>query len=146
KYIETCVTRAGAENKDEVLELFDSIYRFFPHWVIAICPMAHPEIYYVTENAPYVFGYSKDYLLKHARMEKFFGHIHDGDQADLYDCFSYLRGYLQSIPPSEHHQYRMILHYRFRKPNGQYIYLHDEKASLNLKGGNLYYVLFRDIT
>jgi hypothetical protein len=25
-YIENCVTRAGAENREEVLELFDSIY------------------------------------------------------------------------------------------------------------------------
>jgi DNA-binding CsgD family transcriptional regulator len=145
-YIETYVTRAGAENKEEVLELFDSIYRLFPHWVLATCPMAHPEIYYVSENAPHVFGYSSDYLIKHARMEKFFAHIHESDQADLYDCFSYMRQQLQSIPPSEHHEYRVLLHYRFRKPNGQYIHLHDEKAILDLRGGNLYYVLFRDIT
>ncbi len=145
-YIETYVTRAGAENKEEVLGLFDSIYKLFPHWVIATCPMAHPDIYYISENTPHVFGYSSDYLLKHARMEKFFAHVHESDHADLYDCFSYTRGYLQSIPPSQHPGYRVVLHYRFRKPNGQYIYLHDEKAILDLRGGNLYYVLFRDIT
>jgi len=145
-YIENCVTRAGVENKEEVLELFDSIYKLFPRWVIAICPMAHPDIYYVSENAPHVFGYSSDYLIKHARMEKFFAHVHESDHADLYDCFSYMRAYLQSIPPAEHQEFRTVLHYRFRKPNGQYIYLHDEKATLNLRGGNLYYVLFRDVT
>jgi len=146
KYIENCVSRAGAENKDEVLRLFDSIYKLFPHWVIAICPMAHPDIYYISENAAHVFGYSSDYLLKHARMEKFFAHVHESDHEDLYDCFSYTRGRLQSIPSSEHHKYRVVLHYRFRKPNGKYIYLHDEKAILDLRGDNLYYVLFRDIT
>ena len=145
-YIENCVTRAGAENKEEVLELFDSIYKFFPHWVIAACPIAHPDIYYISENAHHVFGYSRDYLLSHARMEKFFAHVHESDQANLYDCFSYMRNHLQSIPPSKHHDYRVVLHYRFRKPNGQYIYLHDEKATLNLRGGNLYYTLFRDVT
>ena len=145
-YIENCVTRAGAENKEEVLELFDSIHKLFPHWVLATCPMAHPEIYYVSENAPHVFGYSSEYLIKHARMEKFFAHVHESDQADLYDCFLYMRERLQSVPPSEHHKYRTVLHYRFRKPNGQYIYLHDEKAILDLRGGNLYYVLFRDVT
>ena len=145
-YIANYVTRAGAENKEEVLELFDSIYRLFPNWVIATCPIAHPDIYYVSENAPHVFGYSSEYLIKHARMDKFFVHVHESDHADLYDCFSYMRKHLQSIPPSEHPEYRVVLHYRFRKPNGQYIYLHDEKATLNLKGGNLYYVLFRDLT
>jgi len=79
-------------------------------------------------------------------MEKFFAHVHESDHADLYDCFSYMRAYLQSIPPAEHQEFRTVLHYRFRKPNGQYIYLHDEKATLNLRGGNLYYVLFRDVT
>jgi len=146
KYIENCVTRAGAENKEEVLQLFDSIYRLFPNWVIATCPIAHPDIYYVSENAPHVFGYSSEYLIRHARMEKFFAHVHPSDHADLYDCFGYMRGHLQSIPPPEHPKYRVVLHYRFRKPNGQYIYLHDEKAILDLRGGNLYYVLFRDIT
>lgn len=146
KYIENYVTRAGAENKEEVLQLFDSIHKLFPHWVIATCPMAHPDIYYVSENAPHVFGYSSEYLIKHARMEKFFAHVHEADHAALFDCFSYMRGHLQSVPPSEHHEYRIVLHYRFRKSNGQYIYLHDEKAILDLKGGNLYYVLFRDVT
>ncbi len=145
-YIKTCVTRTGAENKEEVVELFDSIYRLFPHWVLAICPMAHPQIYYVSENAPHVFGYSSEYLIKHARMEKFFAHVHESDQADLYDCFLYMRERFQALPPAEHHKYRAVLHYRFKKPNGQYIYLHDEKAILDLKGGNLYYVLFRDVT
>jgi DNA-binding CsgD family transcriptional regulator len=49
--------------------------------------------------------------------------------------------------PEEHVQYRAIFHYRFKKPNGQYMYLYDEKAALHLRGsGNLYYVLMRDIT
>ena len=120
-YIQNCVTRAGAEDTEQVLQLFGPIYRLFPHWVIATCPIAHPDIYYVSENAPYVFGYSSEYLIKHARMEKFFSHVHESDQADLYDCFSYMRKHLQSIPPQEHPQYRVVLHYRFRKSNGQYI-------------------------
>jgi hypothetical protein len=82
-FIKNYVTRTGAENKTEVLELFDSTYRFFPHWVIATCPMAHPEIYYVSNNASHVFGYPTEYLIEHSRMEKYFTHVHDADQGDF---------------------------------------------------------------
>jgi len=56
-YIENYVTRVRAENKEEVLQLFDSIYRLFPNWVIATCPIAHPDIYYVSEVANYIENY-----------------------------------------------------------------------------------------
>jgi DNA-binding CsgD family transcriptional regulator len=146
-YIEKYVTLVDAGRKEEVLELFDTMHRLFPHWVISTCPMIHPDIEYVSKNAAFVFGYNKDYLLKNSRINKFLGHVHSADQEDLYACFTYLHDYLEQIDPAEHHCYRSVLHYRYRKSDGQYIYLHDEKATLTLKGtGNLYYGLFRDVT
>ena len=146
-YVQQCVTLAGADKRDEVLQLFDNIHQLFPHWVISTCPMMHPDIHYVSNNSPYVFGYSCEYLINHASPEKYFMHIHEADQQDLFECFSFIHDFLESVPSEEHHAYRAVFHYRFRKANGQYMYLHDEKATLHLKGsGNLYYALFRDIT
>lgn len=146
-YVQQYVTLAGADKRDEVLQLFDSMHQLFPQWVISTCPMMHPDIHYVTNNGPHVFGYTNEYLINHASPEKYFTHIHEADQQDLFECFSFLHDLLESVPSEEHPAYRAVFHYRFKKGNGQYIYLHDEKATLRLRGaGNLYYALFRDIT
>lgn len=146
-YIENYIRLVGADKKEHVLELFDNMHRFFPQWVIATCPVMHPDIHYVSSNAPFVFGYPSDYLIGHSRIEKFFQHVHDADQEDVYQCFAAMQGVSESVPPEEHHLYRFVFHYRFRRENGQYIHLQDEKASLHLPGsGNLYYALFRDLT
>jgi DNA-binding CsgD family transcriptional regulator len=146
-YIEKYVTLVDAAKKEEVLDLFDTMHRLFPHWVIATCPVIHPDIHYISKNAPFVFGESTDYLLKNGRMNRYLSQVHEADQEDLYACMTYLHDYLETIPPEEHPLYRTVFHYRYRKPDGQYIYLHDEKATLNLRGsGNLYYGLFRDVT
>jgi DNA-binding CsgD family transcriptional regulator len=86
-------------------------------------------------------------MLNNANSARYFSLIHEDDQQDLFDCISMAHDFLEGILPEEHQFYRFIFHYRFKKPNGQFIYLHDEKATLNLRGaGNLYHVIFRDVT
>lgn len=146
-YIEKYVTLAGTEKREEVMGLFDRTQLLFPHWGIMTCPIMHPELYYISQSCPFVFGYSHQYLINNSRMEKYFTHIHEDDQQDLYDCFAYLHDFLEKTPPDEHPIHRAVFTYRLRKANGQYMHLHDEKASLYLPGsGNLYYSLFQDIT
>src|SRR5215467_14819140 len=112
-YIENFVTTAGAEKREEVLELFDNIHRLFPYWVIATCPFLHPDIRYVSRNAQHLFGYSKEYMIENSRMEKFFRMIHEADQEDLFHCFTLMRTTLQNVLPENHQEYRTIMHYRF---------------------------------
>ena len=145
-YIEQHVSLAGAEKREEVLELFDNMNRLFPHWVIMTCPVMHPEIHYVSKNGPHVLGHENAGLIN-LSMGNFFNYVHEADKQDLHACFTHVHDFLESIPAGWHCQYRMIFHYRFKKQNGQHIYIQDEKATLNLPGsGNLYYVLIRDIT
>jgi DNA-binding CsgD family transcriptional regulator len=146
-YINEYVTVAGAEKREEVLQLFDNMHQLFPHWVMMTCPVMHPNIQYISKNSPHIFGCPKEYLINNSNIAEFFSMVHDADQEDLHSCFSFIHDLLELIPPEEHDQYRTVYHYRFRKSNGQYIYLYDEKAVLCLSGsGNLYYALFRDIT
>ena len=146
-YIEKYITLVGVDKRDEVLTLFDSMHRLFPYWVIAICPKMHPDIHYLSRNAPHFFGYESLHLTQNSLFDEFFPRIHEADQADLVECFDLVHDRMAALPPEEQHLLRAVFHYRFRKPDGQYIYLHDEKASLWLRDhGHLYYVLFRDLT
>ena len=146
-YIQKLVLRAGIESREEVLELFDNMYKVFPHWVIASCPAMHPDINYVSKNAPFTFGYDREYILRNSKLELFFKHVHEADQEDLYKCISFAHDHLASMGLDDHPRQRFVFHYRFQKANGQYIYLLDEKATAKLSdGNNLYYVLFRDIS
>ena len=146
-YITKYIRLAGTERKEEVLKMFDNLHLLFPHWVIGTCPMMHPEICYISKNAESIFGYSSQFIIENSRPEKFFNLVHQLDRADLYRCIEFLREEMENLPPEIHHEYRCVFHYRFRKNDDTYCYLHDEKASLQLSdGSSLYYVLFHDIT
>lgn len=145
-YIEGFVHIVGAERREEVFELFDKMNLLFPHWVIATCPIMHPDIHYVSNNHPFVFGHEKGYVIN-TSVEKYFSDVHPADQEDLRECLGYLHDFIESVPPLDHCKYRAVLHYRFQKKNMQYFYLHDEKAVLHLReSGNLYYALFSDVS
>jgi DNA-binding CsgD family transcriptional regulator len=146
-YIQKYVTRVGAEKREEVFDLFDNMTLLFPQWVIMSCSMMHPDLQFVSKNGPSVFGYDHDYLMACSSAKKMISHVHEADKDDLFKCFSVMHELLEDFLPGDHTSHRFILHYRFRKANGQYMHLHDEKATVNLQGsGNLYYALFRDIT
>lgn len=146
-YIDNQVKLVGADNRDVALELFDNMYRFFPHWVIAICPMMHPDVHYVSQNCSSVFGYSREHIIRISGLEKFMMAVHEDDQQDLYKCITLIHDFLEGIPPEEHYKQRVVLHYRFKHAEGHYIHLHDEKACMKIgNAGVLYYVLFKDIT
>lgn len=145
-YIQNYVTLAGAEKREEVLDLFDKMQLLFPHWVIMTCPVMHPDIHYVSGSCSHLFGESADAVTSFS-VTRYFKQVHNADQQDLYNCYDFIHDLLEGIPPELHYQYRSFYHYRFNKGDGQYIYLHDEKAVLNLKGsGNLYFALFKDVT
>jgi len=146
-YINNHVKLAGAEKRDEVLALFESMHRVFPQWVIATCPMMHPDILYMSPNCDHVFGHDREYLIRKSKIENYLFHVHEDDQKDLFECIKFMQRFLEDVGFEDHHRYRAILYYRFRHANGSYIHLHDEKTALYLgPSGNLYYALFRDLT
>ena len=146
EYIQKNVTLAGVEKKEEVLDLFNKMHQLFPYLIIMTCPVMHPDIYYISKNYEQIFGRNNGYIINKS-IEKYFTYIHDADQADLHDCFTFLHDYLATLAPEEHCMYRCVYHYRFIKEGGQQVYVLDEKAALNLGGsGNLYYALLRDVT
>jgi hypothetical protein len=131
-YISNYVTLADPANRDELLALFDQMYRFFPHWVISTCPMMHPEIHYISQNCPHVFGCTAEYLIDNSPLEKYIHFIHEDDRQDLYKCYSFMHDYFASIPRRSY-QLSHSISLSFQKSETEYIYLQDEKAALNLR-------------
>jgi DNA-binding CsgD family transcriptional regulator len=152
-YINKYVQRVGVQRREEVFALFDRMHHIFPHWVIGTCPVMHPDIVYISPNATAILGYDPAFMAANCKAENYFDLIHPADQDDILQCYLFMNEFMESMPPEQHADYRCAFHYRFRKANGQYIYLHDEKAALKLatdpyggEEGNLYYALFRDNT
>jgi DNA-binding CsgD family transcriptional regulator len=148
-YIDNQIKLVGAEKRDEVLELFDNMHRFFPHWVICVCPMMHPEVQYVSRNCSAEFGYSREFLIRNSSLDKFMALVHEDDQQDVFKCITIVHDYLESIPPEQHNGHRVVMWYRFRHADGHYVHVQDEKAAVSLSGkgaGMLYYILLRDIS
>jgi len=144
-YIQRYVTVAGVEKREEVASLFDNIVQLFPHWVIMTCPIMHPEMCYVSKNWNLLFA--RNPALPNYPLESTFAQVHDDDQQDLLKCLNFVHDALEATLSEQHYHYRSVFYYRFRKPNGQLIHLHDEKAILYVNGsGNLYYSLYRDLT
>jgi len=143
RYLSPEIVIAGVDERDTITKLFDKIHHLFPGWIIMTCPVMHPDMHYITPNGKSIFGEQINTKDTNALLNK----VHPADQADLYKCFERLHDFLAMTAPEQHHQYRGVLHYRFQKADGQYIYLHDEKAVLSLSDpGNLYLALIKDIT
>lgn len=146
-YINRSVDLAGAKDGEEVLALFEKIQLLFPQWIIMTCPAMHPEILYASSNSESVIGYSSEFLKRSGGIPFFLSRVHEDDQPDLHDCYAFTHDFTQEIDPASYAQYRVIYHYRFQKRDGSYIYVHDEKAVMELPGsGKLYYLLLRDVT
>ena len=146
-YIQKYATLVGTEKKEEVFDLFDRMHRFFPHWVIMTCPVMHPELCYASKNARYILEYEMKDLVEICKPENYYSFVYEDDRMDLHDCFMRMHTTMEGVSAHEHADYRGVLHYRFKKGNGNYIYLRDERATLLLKGsGNLYYSLMLDVT
>lgn len=146
-FVKQHIQLAGASSAAAVLELFNNLHLGFPGYAILTCPVMHPGMQYMSENAPDILGQSLEELKRCHSFEKFYSHTHTDDMEDLRKCFSFMHDFLMNILPEDHYQYRAVFYYRSEKNNGQVIHVRDEKTVLRLKDStNLYYGVFCDIT
>lgn len=147
RYIDEQVTINKPESPKDVLPVIYGLQQVFPQWVSMICPAHHPEWYYVSENCEQLFGYDANYVTSFLPPQKFFQQIHESDLEDLYQCFNFVDRFMKEADPGDHHKFRLAFRYRFRRKDGQYVFMHDEKAVFQSSDGfRLYYALFRDLT
>ena len=133
-----------AEDDSTLLALYN-IHKLFPGCTVITCPMQHGNFFYVSDNCENVFGYSTKHMAAHFReLAKYLAQIHEADLSDFKECLSFFESFMKTQLPLDYHKIRMVLHYRFLNADGQYQYLHDEKASLiNAEGAVVHYCLIR---
>jgi len=136
----------GLVSIGDIFPFMDAMQKMFPQWVFMICPFHHPESRYISSNCEQVLGYTNDYLYN-LFPAGIISHAHEDDQQDLKDCFSFLHNYLKDKSPEEYFALRIVLQFRLKSKNGNYLLVQDEKASLKLQNSTfVYYSILKDIT
>ena len=73
--------------------------------------------------------------------------VHEDDTQDVQSFFSFLHDYLKDKSAEEYYSLRIVLQFRFKHKNGNYLLVQDEKASLKLENAVfVYYSIMKDIT
>ena len=124
--------------QDDIIKALYSMHKLYPTCAIITCPVSHSNFFYVSENCRAVFGYTPQFILDHFKeLEYYFSRIHEADMSDLQDCMDFLESFLHNESPEDINRFRTVFHYRFRNATGEYICLHDERASLRSALGDI---------
>jgi DNA-binding CsgD family transcriptional regulator len=145
-YVDETMESKSDPSQDDILMALYNIHRLSPSYAVITCPVQHGHFFYISENCQSIFGYSAEYMGEHFRaLPRYFSQIHPADIHDVQDCMDYLKSFILEESPEEFHKLRVIFHYRFMNADGNYIYLHDEKASLvTTEGRKIHYSLVRN--
>jgi DNA-binding CsgD family transcriptional regulator len=141
-------TKENPQTRETVLSFMQGVQRIFPQWVLATCPVMHPELRFVTENCEAVFGYPLSHFTGPGNgAQTIASYIHEDDIDDVLKCFDYLNNFLKNCLPEEFPLLRCAFHYRFHHRKGNIITMRDEKAVMQIDDeASLYYSILKDTT
>jgi len=132
---------------EDILPVIHGLHQLFPQWVTVVCPFHHPNWFFVSENCESIFGYPQEDMVAQMQPKKFYEQIHEADIEDVYRCYSFIDEFLKVEDPADYHKLRFVFYYRFRRKDGRYVWLHDEKATYQTGNKSLlYYSLYRDLS
>jgi len=132
---------------EDFLPRLHTLQNIFPQWVLLTCPIKHTSTRFITENSNSILNIKPDFFKKIYAPEFLYAQIHEDDQPHVHQCFQYVSEFFKSRLPEEYPKMRYALQYRYRRKDGSYITLHDEKCALSLPDGSvLYYTIMKDIT
>jgi DNA-binding CsgD family transcriptional regulator len=131
------------QNLPEIKETIDLVEALFPAWVTLLCMVQHPRLMHVSQNSTHVTGYTPDQL-QQIGVENYFDLIHPDDMVAVRQSYGRMREITLS-PGYDPKQHRFVFHYRLRRPDGQYMYLLDDKLAVqNHHNRYVFFTLFRD--
>ncbi len=133
------------QNLPEIRETIDLVEALFPSWVTLLCMVQHPRLMHVSRNSTHVTGYTPEQL-QTIGVENYFDLIHPDDLAAVRQAYGRMRE-VSLAPGYDPKQHRFVLHYRLRRPDGQYLYLLDEKLAVqNHRNRYVFFTLFKDLS
>src|SRR5262245_55740229 len=111
---------------EDIEPLFQTIQNIFPQWILMTCPLKHTQFRFISENCKNVLGFSREMYKAASAGDFLFSRIHEDDIEPLHQCLLYINDFFKNSLPDEYPKMRCVFQYRFRKPDGSYITLHDE--------------------
>ncbi len=125
---------------------FELMQQLFPSWVVMICGIRNHTIPYVSENCRQLFGYTSRQMCAMS-LEEEFDHVHPDDQEAMNLSMQHLLAFTKNIQNEAFDRYRFVMQYRYRRANGEYFHLQDEKLALRSKDHHfLHFTLYKDVT
>jgi DNA-binding CsgD family transcriptional regulator len=123
-----------------------AIEKLFLPWVIIQHTNTTNRIEYISSNGTSFFGCSLA-ALRLKSLNELMDRIHPEDQKQFFRVQQKMVEINKTITEVEKCQYRWIINYRFRKANGSYMHVQDEKLIIpNDRGHNLYFTLLKEIS
>ena len=111
------------------------------------CPVKHTRFRFITDNCKNVLGFSAEAYKAAPSPDFLFSRMHEDDVEALHQCFLYIDDFFKNSLPDEYPKMRCVFTYRFRKHDGNYIIVRDEKLMLKLnENDNLFYCIIKDVT
>lgn len=132
---------------EDFLPQLHMLQNIFSQWVLLTCPIKHTSTRFITENSNSILNIKPDFFKKIYAPEFLYAQVHEDDQPHVHQCFQYVSEFFKNSLSEEYPKMRYALQYRYRRQDGSYITLHDEKCALSLPDGSvLYYTIMKDIT
>ena len=129
------------EDEKKIIESLLMLERFFPDYVVMLCNHSHPKLQWVSANCQHIFGIT-DKAFMNLAVAEFFDAIHPEDLSQVQKCFDFI----STSEPYDPISYRFVMYYRYRKADGEYIHLRDEKLAIETEGKYIYFTMFKDVS
>jgi PAS domain-containing protein len=129
---------------DNVLATAEFLANFYPDAVLMLSKIHHPEAAYVSRNCEHILGYRHTRIMN-LNPEEIFALIHPDDATVVRACYEQMEKVMSS-KDYRPDNFRFAIHYRWRKPDGDYICICDEKrAFLYDEETYIHYTVVRQI-
>ncbi len=123
------VPQVAELDQEALLESIRFAEQLFPGRVVVLCHLKHQTSPYVSSNCKQILGYSEREF-KGFSPESFLTLVHPDDLQAVSSGYQYIQEFSRQ---GELHRLRFVINYRFRRKDGQYVHLRDEKITLLTK-------------
>jgi PAS domain S-box-containing protein len=132
--------QAAAENM--ALSMIEKLF----HPCVIVLQDIYMHVKFISGNSVHLFGYTTDEL-KNKVFRTFAACLHEEDKEPFLRARQKMDELTRSIHPYEITEYRFVMNYRFRRADGKYIHMQEERITMaDHTGGYMYFFVFKDIS
>jgi DNA-binding CsgD family transcriptional regulator len=130
----------------EILWSLKFTEKLFPNAVVMLCNARHKTMDYISDNFTALLGYPCSFF-KNISNEDYFSMIHPDDVGPVSSCFTEMVQATMGQRHDEIIEKRYVMHYRIKHAKGHYVYIEDEKLTLESRNRRqIGLTVMRDVT